>query len=121
MKKMVTDNPNDNIEILLNLAFSKDNEVWIRNGSEDGKDCTLIDFTKSACKACKCHIADDLNAIEDIDHIGDFLMDCSMCNCAIGTFYFVAVQAAELRGRLRLYEDAYGVELPKDGEQDGEN
>ena len=117
MKKMVTDNPQDNVEIMLNLAYGKDGEVWIRGGSEEGEDCTLVDFAKRTCKACKCYLADDV-AEQDIDGLGDFLMGCSMECCPIGTYYYIAIQAAELRGRLRLYEDAYGVELPKDGVND---
>ena len=60
MKKMVTDNPQDNVEIMLNLAYGKDGEVWIRGGSEEGEDCTLVDFAKRTCKACKCYLADDV-------------------------------------------------------------
>ena len=106
MKKIVTDNPQDNVEIMLNLAFSKDKEVWIRGGSETGEDCTLIDFINRACKEHKCELAEDLaEQAHDFIGVGDMLMHCSMECCPLGTFYYVAVQASELRNRLRKYED----------------
>lgn len=106
MNKIVNDNPQTNTEILLNLAFSKDQEVWIRGGSAKGEDCTLIDFVNRACREHKCELAGDLNELgRDFDNIGDMLMDCSMGGCPIATFYWVAVQASGLRNHLRKYED----------------
>ena len=109
MKNIVTDDPQDNMEIMMNLAFVKDNEVWIRGGGADGGDCTLIDFSKQMCmKNHECQFDDgfpsDLGK-NDFDQIGDLFMECSMCGCPIGTAYFIAIQAAELRERLRMYED----------------
>ena len=48
MRKLVTDTPADNGEVMLNLANVKDKEVWIRCG---GKDCTLVDFCRRMCGA----------------------------------------------------------------------
>ncbi len=47
---------------------------------------------------------------DDIDNTGDRLLECSMSGCSVGTAYFIAIQAAELRERLRMYES-------KDGEK----
>lgn len=106
MKKIVTDNPQDNMEVMMNLAFVKDKEVWIRGGGEDGEDCTLIDFTNRMCASHDCLFDITPNEIdeEDIDNTGDCLLECSMSGCPIGTAYFIAIQAAELRERLRMYE-----------------
>lgn len=108
MKRIVTDDPQDNVEIMFNLAYVKDKEVWIRGGSETGEDCTLIEFSSRMCECNHmCQFDDspyDL-AKDDVDKIGDYLMECSMCGCPIGTAYFIAIQAAELRERLRKYEN----------------
>ena len=108
MKRIVTDDPQDNVEVMMNLAYVKDKEVWIRGGAPDGEDCTLIDFSRQMCmKNHECQFDDgfpsDLGK-NDFDQIGDLFMECSMCGCPIGTAYFIAIQAAELRERLRMYE-----------------
>lgn len=112
MKKLVTDDPQDNMEVMMNLAFVKDKEVWIRGSGPDGEDCTLIDFSRQMCmKNHECQFDDGFPADlakNDFDQIGDLFMECSMCGCPIGTAYFVAIQAAELRERLRMYEDKDG-------------
>ena len=107
MKKIVTDTPQDNMEVMMNLAFVKDKEVWIRGGGDDGEDCTLIDFTNRMCASHDCLFDITPNEIdeEDIDNTGDRLLECSMSGCPIGTAYFIAIQAAELRERLRKFEN----------------
>ena len=106
MKKIVNDNPQDNVGMMQNLAFIKDKEVWIRCGSKQGEDCTLIDFVNRACMQCKCELATDLKELgHDYDNICEMMTDCSGEGCCpIGMFYFVACQAAELREYLRVYE-----------------
>ena len=106
MKKIVTDDPQDNVEVMMNLAFVKDKEVWIRGGGDDGEDCTLIDFTNRMCASHDC-LFDIQNESEedDIGNTGDRLLECSMSGCSVGTTYFIAIQAAELRERLRMYEE----------------
>ena len=110
MKKLVTDDPQNNMEVMFNLAFVKDKEVWIRDSGPDGKDCTLVKFTEEICrKNPECNFEDCFpSELTDLADIGDIFMDCSMSGCPIGTAYFIAVQAAELRERLRMYEDKDG-------------
>ena len=113
MNKLVTDHPQNNVEHMLNLAFAKDGEVWIRNGSAHGeKDCTLVDFVKRMCAIYGKHYGGCLYDVtlpdcfgDDLDAMGDMMMECSAEGCPIGTTYFAMVQAAELRERLRKYED----------------
>ena len=111
MNKLVTDDPQTNTEVMFNLAYVKDKEVWIRGGGDDGEDCTLIDFTNRMCASHDCLFDITPNEIdeEDIDNTGDRLLECSMSGCPIGTAYFIAIQAAELRERVREYE---GKETP---------
>ena len=109
MNKLVNDNPETNMEVMMNLSFVKNKEVWIRGGAPDGEDCTLIDFSKQLCmKNHECQFDDGFPpdiAKDDFDQIGDLFMECSMCGCPIGTMYFIAIQAAELRERLRKFEN----------------
>lgn len=107
MKPIVTDIPQNNAEVMMNLAYVKNKEVWIRGGGDDGEDCTLIDFTNRMCASHDCLFDITPNEIdeEDIDNEGDRLLECSMSGCPIGTAYFIAIQAAELRERLRMYEN----------------
>lgn len=111
MKPFVTDNPQNNVENMMNLAFAKDGEVWIRYGSKDGQsDCTLVDFCRRMCcvyGACMYeHVPYETN--DELDTICDILTDCSGEGCPVGTTYFAMIQAAELRERLRMYEN-HGV------------
>lgn len=109
MNKLVNDNPGTNMEVMMNLAFVKNKEVWIRGGAPDGEDCTLIDFSKQLCmKNHECQFDDGFPpdiAKDDFDQLGDLFMECSMCGCQIGTMYFISIQAAELRERLRKHEE----------------
>lgn len=115
MNRIVNDNPQTNTEVMFNLAYVKDNEVWIRSGGDDGEDCTLIDFTNRMCASHDCLFDITPNEIEeeDIDNTGDRLLECSMSGCPIGTAYFIAIQAAELRERLRTYEEKDTPVSPK--------
>ena len=117
MNRLVTDDPQTNTEVMFNLAFVKDKEVWIRGGGPDGEDCTLIEFQKRLCKnrnECNYECADfDEFPWDSVENIGDVLMDCSMDGCPQGTAYFIAIQAAELRERLRAYEEKDTPVFPK--------
>ena len=121
MNKIVNDNPQTNVEVLQNLAFMKKGEVWIRGGSIDG-DCTLIDFINRACSEHRCELATDLKELgHDFDNVGEMLMGCSEEGCPIGILYYVACQAAELRGYLRNYEEGVDrllADEPKENEKD---
>lgn len=110
MMPLVTDNPQNNTENMLNLVFVKDKEVWVRYGGEDGQDCPLTSFCMRLCNEYSECLYSSLSFYEneDLDTIGDVLMDCSADGCPIGTIYFAMIQAAELRERLRLYEN-HGV------------
>lgn len=110
MNKLVTDNPMDNGMMMLNLVFVKDHEVWIRYGGEEGKDCSLVEFCKRLCSAYTSCNYDEVpyKVDDDLDNIGDILMDCSGDGCPVGTMYFAMIQAAEMRERVRKYED-HGV------------
>lgn len=107
MNKLVTDNPTDNGMMMLNLVFVKDREVWVHYGSKEGEDCSLVEFCSRLCAdygACG-YSQIPFEVGDDLDAIGDLMMDCSSDGCPVGTMYFAMIQAAELRERLRMYED----------------
>ena len=83
MNKLVTDDPQTNTEVMFNMAYVKDKEVWIRGGCPDGEDCTLIDFSKQMCmRNHECLFDDGFPADlakNDFDKIGDLFLECSMC------------------------------------------
>lgn len=91
----ITDNPSNNFENMMNFAYAKDGEVYFRyaNGEDEVK---LQDYIKSSAmeeKNCECNI-------------DDCFMDC---DCIYSLLYVVATQAAELRGKLKKYEEEYSA------------
>lgn len=96
--RIVTDNPQNNMEHVMNLAFEKNGEVWIRGGYS-GKDCTLSEFMRQICWCgCSPHTTDPEETAEKF-------MECSMDGCALGTVYWICVQATELRECLKKIEE----------------
>ena len=91
-KKMrfVTDNPKSNIERLLNYAHGKDGEVYIYD--EEGNEVRLAEYVSRHCEIG--YSADEI--------IDDPCMDC--LECVAGTLNQIAIQAAELRNKLKKYE-----------------
>ena len=95
MNRLTTDNPTSNIETMLNYAYAKDSRVILRYG--DGEDnidlCEYISRT-AADKSCSPS--------------PDEVMDgaCMECDCELAILVAVATQAAELRSRLKQYEDS---------------
>lgn len=103
MDRLTTDAPSNDAERLLNFAYAKNGEVWLRMYP----DVTLADFVSKLCRNQGC----DLTAEEVME---DGLMDCG--DCTISLMYALAIQAAELRAKVKQYEDAAAEGLPeKDG------
>lgn len=107
MNRFVTDNPQNNTENMLNLVFVKDKEVYVRGAGECDSDCRLIDFTCAMCAKntnCDGSIAEEIK--DDIDTFWDVMLDCAMDGCEIANAYFALIGFAEVRERLRDYENA---------------
>lgn len=99
--RLTTDEPENNTETMLNFAYAKDGNVFLRGVDvENVCDMGLCEYVSREAneKGCK-HTPEDI--IEGA---------CMECDCEIATLYWVAAQAAELRGRLKRYEDA-GITL----------
>lgn len=104
MDRLTTDNPMSNVSAMLNFAYAKDKRVTLRclNGGE--VDVDLCDYIEKQCRelgfdCCVC--APDV--MEGA---------CMECDCVLAVLNIVAIQAAELRARLMIYEDA-GPVRPK--------
>ncbi len=105
LPKMVTDDPKDNFEVMLNLVYGKDGWSHIRY-SEDGTDgMPITDFCfKKLCPEFGCSaFADQTMTDEEKD---EFLFDCVFDNCPVATVYAAFSGYGHLRDRLRQHEDA---------------
>lgn len=105
MKRLTTDDI-DSILFGFNLFFVKDNEVWIRGGPEpDYPDCTLTDWINRAAAAQGIELDAD-----DPERLGDVMYDCLQYGAdttegILALLHTAAVQAAEMRERLKMIED----------------
>lgn len=108
MKRLTTDNPQDNIETSLNLFYVKDHETWVRGGgtAPEYADVSLFDFTR---RLVRTHIP-DVELPEENDDLSmlmaEWLFDGpESAEGLIATLYAAAWAFAELRHRLAVYED----------------
>lgn len=103
MKRLTTDKPTSAVEAMLNYAYAKDGKVFLRygDGEEDIDLCEYIS-RESGRNSCR-------NSPEEVMEGG-----CLECDCVFAVLHIVATQAAELRERLKFYEDreANGVICP---------
>lgn len=94
-KHLVTDNPQNMTESMLNYAYAKSGKVYLlyANGKEDIDLCEYVSqlATKKECKLS----ADDVMNGSCIEG----------CDCEMAILYTLGVQAAELRERLKYYEN----------------
>lgn len=105
LPKMVTDNPQGNFEVMLNLVYAKDGRSYIRY-SDDGTDgMPITDFCfKKLCPEFGCSaFADQTMTDEEQDEL---LFDCVFDNCPVATVYAALSGYGHLRDRLRQHEDA---------------
>lgn len=97
MKRLTTDKPSNNTETMLNYAYAKEGEVRLRyaNGKEGIR---LTEYLSCLAQEIGCESATEENILH-----GDV---CSGCDCEVAILNVLAIQAAELRERLKKYEDA---------------
>lgn len=94
MERLTTDNPTTNVEAMLNFAYcGEDGRVKLRyaDGDENVDLCEYI-----ANNAC----------CQEVDAAAVMDGACMECDCRTSILNIVAIQAAELRARLKRYEDA---------------
>lgn len=111
MKRLTTDAPKTNLESALNLFYAKDGEAWVlRGGSEPAYfDVTLFDYIRSAI----LNVLGPKTPILDLDNeeLGNVISEGWLFDGnktvegLIATLYTAAWAFAELRARLKMYED----------------
>lgn len=95
MKRLTTDNPQGNFERMMNYAYAKNGKVILRYGAEK-EDIDLCEFME--------RVADRCEGLKAKDFMKGACVECD-ADCSLGILYTVAIQAAELRERLKLYEN----------------
>lgn len=107
MNRLTTDNPQSNSEVAMNFAYAKDGEVYLRIPHNHCEDYELRDYL--------CNFLSNIDEEQNIvfECSSDVIMQrgCADClidggECPLGVLFVAATQAAELRGRLKKYEDA---------------
>ena len=96
VKRLTTENPQNMTETMLNYAYAKNERVYLRyaNGTED---IELCEYISQLTNENGCNLSAD-------DVMQGYCLE-SGCDCEIGILYVLAVQAAELRERLKYYEN----------------
>lgn len=98
MNRLTTDTPHGNFETMMNFAYAKNGEVWIRGVGAHGEDMRLNEYIFDVMQGDKNYC--------EVDHPDDFPEFClDACFCEFGALFAAATQAAELRARLGVYED----------------
>ena len=83
---------------MMNFAYAKNGEVWIRGAGGDGGDMKLNEYIFDVLQGDKYYCE-----VDHPDDVPEFCLDA--CFCELGALFAAATQAAELRARLAAYED----------------
>lgn len=97
MDRLTTDNPETNLQALLNYAYAKDKAVHLAFGN--GEDNIPLDEYIA-------HEASERGCPKTTTEVIEG--GCMECDCPIAILNAVSIQAAELRGRLKMIEDILG-------------
>lgn len=109
MYRLTTDTPSDNFETSLNLFYVRDGDVFVRGGGDapDYADISLTDFIREVAKM----LCPDMLLPESAEEISfamaEYLFDgYEEPTGLIAMLYTAAWAYAELRERLKSYEDS---------------
>ncbi len=115
MKRLTTDDEKSMFRSL-NLFYGKDGEVWVRGGGPepDYQDVTLVQWIKWAAEEHGLNIE-----AENAESLGDEMYDAlqdgtETVEGIVGLLHAAAIQAAEMRERLKLIEDILGDDYDLD-------
>lgn len=110
MKRLTTDTPKGNFDKLMNFAFAKDYKAML-SYADGEENVELHAYVSKLAKQKGINLSPE-------DIMEDGLMDYPDEDFSV--LYYCAVQAAELRARLKLYEDKLEngtlIEIPLKGE-----
>ena len=108
MYRLTTDNPTDNIEASLNLFYVRDGDAFIRGGGDapDYADISVTDFIRKTART----LCPDMLLPESAEEISfamaEYLFDgYEDPSGLVALLYTAAWSYAELRERLKAYED----------------
>lgn len=102
MKRMTTDNPQLNIERLLNTARAENNQAVLHLGDEV---ITLAEYVAKCAKETGCDVT--LESVMDGDN-------CAECDCPVAILNILGIQAAENNARLKMIEKILGDDYDLD-------
>lgn len=102
MKRMTTDNPQLNIERLLNTARAENNQAVLHLGDEI---ITLAEYVDKCAKERGCDITQE--SVMDGDN-------CVECDCPVAILNILGIQAAENNARLKMIEKILGNDYDLD-------
>ena len=108
MKRLTSDNPSFD----LNTIYGKDHEAWVMGGgpSPDYEDCKLEDMIRRMAAAFRVELFSE-NTDEFDEEMYDHLADgVETASGALAMLYHVAVQALEMRERLKKIEGILGCD-----------
>lgn len=108
-KHIVTDAPQDNLSAALNLFYVKDEWVWVRGGgpAPEYPDISLCDYVRMIAREHNLDIAHSENDDEISDEMYELLFESTdTMEGIIATLYTAGWAFAELRERLKRYEEA---------------
>lgn len=95
MNRLTVDTPRNNLETVMNYAYAKDGFVYLTHAGGEFN-IPLHEYLSGQAKAMGCEIP-----AKEILECGL----CLECDCPVAVLNAVAIQAAELRARLKQYED----------------
>lgn len=125
MKRLTNDNPQDNVSSALNLFYVKDGWTWVRGGGpgQDYADISLNDYVRMIAGDHGLEIAKSSNEDEISCEMAELLFDgTSTAEGIVATLYTAVWAFAEIRERLKMYEDTVSLERAKEltqAEKDG--
>ena len=106
MKRLTTDMPENNTETALNLFYVKDKWAWVTGGGPKYEDISLCDYIRMIVKEHKLDIKLGFDDYELTDAIAERLFDgTDTIEGIAATLYTTGWAFAEIRERLKMYED----------------
>lgn len=110
MVRLTTDNPKNNLQTALNLFYAKDGEAWVRGGGPEYEyqDVPLFQYIRSVIQhqGISRHLWDEMDNETLAEVLYEWLFDGHETKeGVIATLYTTAWAFAEIRARLKTYED----------------
>lgn len=107
LKRLTTDDPQNNVQTMNNILINKDGWSYIRDG---GQGVPITDYCLSICQSLKCkklrinkHRMTPKKSESDKDV---FLCDCCLFrNCPVANLYAALCGYGRIHDRLQMWED----------------